>query len=717
MAALPPAAPARRLDLEGLRGIAVLMVVCFHAGLSLFKGAFVAVDVFFVLSGFFLTTTLAKRLATGEELGLSDLYARRVWRLLPALAIVVIATLLSSQIFYAPIDRAYVAQQAVPVSFFGSNIAFAITGVNYFHAGANPLLHTWTLGVEWQLALLLPALIGLLAAYGKQRARDQVSTAADEREVVLRTVFGGVVIVGALSFTTAVIVNEVAPMWAYFGPHTRLWAFSSGAAMAFFAGGGQSVVGATGFRVALAQLTGLAMLFVPAFFYSGTMAYPGLISLVPVGGALLLMGGGSRASETWVGRLLSRPRLSALGSVSFVWYLWHWPMMVLGGVLFPTIGPWGKIAFGFAALWPARWTARVLDGVVREKVMPGVRNGRPLLLATLTSGALVLISLVTMGASNRYVADSAHKQFADARNDYVRADCWANHEQRANGQGWGDDCVLGESASGTVVSVIGDSHAYHWLAALDRLGKARNWRVEPRVMGACPAANLNGLIDGDVARAFSACLRYREASIDAVVKQKPSLVILSHADHYMKGSFDSEFSDYLVSPETWAEANRWTYKKLASAGIRVVVLRDVPLVPFDVPSCLSRREANLLFAGDCTFTPNESFITQARLVQNLAAFGLDIRFVDMNDQVCPMSQCTTMRGGVVLYTDDDHITATFAESLSDVLGQRIDRAVAYGGKSKLENLVGKGADLWLWAQKYRWLIPVNVAPLRFSAEN
>jgi peptidoglycan/LPS O-acetylase OafA/YrhL len=668
MASLPPAAPARRPDIEGLRGLAVLLVVCFHAGLSFFSGAFVAVDVFFVLSGFFLTTTLARRLAAGDELQVGDLYARRVWRLLPALAIVLLATLLSALIFYAPIDRAGVAEKMLPVSLFASNLAFAATGVNYFHAGENPLLHTWTLGVEWQLALLLPALIVGLAAYGRRRAGD--ATPAEAREIVMRTVFGGVAFAGVASFIVATIVNEISPMWAYFGPHTRLWSFAAGAAMSFFVGGGQSVVGTTGWRVGLAQFTGMAMLLGSAFFYNGGMAYPGLIALVPVAGTLLLIGGGDRAPQTRIGRLLSTRALSSLGSISFAWYLWHWPAMVLGAVLFPTIGPWGRFICGLLAIIPARLTQRFVDGTVRDRVMPVVSKSRPLLWAAGVGATLVSISILAASSSRVHVANSEHRVFAAAREDRMPNSCWA----RASENGWGDGCAFGDKASTTTYALLGDSHAEHWLGGLDRAGKERGWRIESYVMGGCPASNFSGLLTGARAERWNQCAEYREATIAAVIASKPTAVILSSSDYYVDLG-DGRFADYRVSEEIWREAQAQTYSRLSRAGIPIVVLRDVPLVPFDVPSCLSRRAAKLLFAGDCTFKPDHDFIGKARSVQNDAARWQNVRFVDMNDVVCPASRCATQRDGLILYADDDHLTASFARSTGGVLGERIDAAL------------------------------------------
>jgi peptidoglycan/LPS O-acetylase OafA/YrhL len=677
----------RRPDLQGLRGLAVLLVVCFHAGLPGFGGAFVAVDVFFVLSGFFLTTTLARRIATGDELAIRDVIAKRVWRLLPAMALVALATLASAMWLYAPIDRAQVADYLRPVAFFAGNLSFAATGVNYFHAGENPYLHTWTLGVEWQLALLLPALVAFLAAYGKRRAGDVPP--AEAREAAMRTVFTGLVIAGAGSFVVATIVNGIAPMWAYFGPHTRLWAFAAGGAMAFFAGGGQSAIG-RGWRIPVLQLLGIAMLFGPAFLYSGTMQYPGLISLVPVGGALLLLGGGTDAGTTFVGRALGMRPLAWLGGVSYAWYLWHWPAMVLAGVLFPGAGPLARMLFGVLAIVPAVFTQRLLAGSVNEYVVTPALRTKPFAWAIATCAVLFGIATMAAASSRAYVANSEHRVFAAARADHMAGSCWARHSETES-RSWGDGCAFGDANSGTTVALLGDSHAEHWLAGLDRAGKERGWRVESYVMGACPAVALSGYVDGDKFPRYAGCLEYRDASIERVIARKPSLVILSNSDYYLSLGH-GEFEDYRVKPDVWADALRRTYKLLTAAGLKVVVIRDVPLVPFDVPSCLSRRAAQLPLATDCTFSPDRVFQTVAHRAQDVAAFGLGVRFVDMNDHVCTNDPCATMRNGMVLYTDDDHITATFAHSLGGVLGERIAAAAAAAGPNTFERITGHALD-------------------------
>ncbi len=470
MASSLPTTPVWRTDLEGLRGLAVLLVVCFHAGFPAWGGAFVAVDVFFVLSGFFLTSTLTRLVVANNGLDLSDVYGKRVWRLMPSMALVLLATLAMTMLLFAPIDRAAVASAMQPVAFFTGNLAMAADGVNYFSAGANPLLHTWTLGVEYQLMLLFPALVMVLAWIGKRRAID--STTDDARRVlVMRTVVSGIALAGVLSFVVSVWMSGSAPAWSYFGPHTRLWAFAAGGVLAFVVGSGQSVF-ASSRSITIAQLVGLAAIIAPSMLYDRSMPYPGAIALVPVTGTVLLLAGGTRAGDTPVGRALSFTALRWIGRVSYAWYLWHWPLMVLGGVLMPTLGPWGRLAWGVLAL-PLAWlTQRYIEQPAHTHLVPRLRTQEPFILTVGASIALMLIANVAERRTTRIVEQSVHRTFAAARADRMEHDCWVSSIEKDPGT----PCAFGNARSHTTFVLLGDSHAEHWLGGLDRAGRERGWR-------------------------------------------------------------------------------------------------------------------------------------------------------------------------------------------------------------------------------------------------
>jgi peptidoglycan/LPS O-acetylase OafA/YrhL len=659
----------RRLDLDGLRGLAVLLVVGFHAGVPGLRGAFVAVDVFFVLSGFFLATTLTRHLATGEEILPAEFAAKRVWRLLPVLVVVLLGTL-ATTLLYAPIDRSGVAQHAIPVSGFAGNLAFAADGVNYFRAGENPFLHTWTLGIELQLALLLPCLVMLFAAWGERRAGE--ASGAERREIVLRTVMFGLGVVGTISFVLAVVINDISPIWAYFGPHTRLWSFCAGALMAFLIGGGQSAVGGSPSRLNVIQFAGLGLLVLPALFYEGTMAYPGVVALAPVAGTLCLLAGGDIAATSLPGRLLASGPAASLGRVSYAWYLWHWPLMVLGGVLMPGIGVGGKLAWGLVGLLAAVLTHRLLERPQVSALLDRAMSGRPLLAAIGVSAGLALLSASAMWSNDRYVGESVHRRYLAARHDDREHGCWGGRDREPTRT----ECAFGDVRSPTRIALIGDSHASHWLGGLEMAGQAHGWRIETHVMGACPAADLRGLLRGAAERLYRDCARFQEETMRRLAAERPRAVLLSNSDNYLQ---DRKGLMHVpgLSEEVWTEGLRRTYARLDQLGIEVLVMRGLPWVPFNVPSCLSRRAAGLPFAAECAFAPDRDFMTRAQRIQDRAASGIDVRFIDMNDMVCgpDARRCRTERSGMILYTDDNHITRTLSRAMARTLGERLEAAL------------------------------------------
>ncbi len=669
--ALPATSSAWRPDIEGLRGLAVLLVVFFHAGVPAFRGAFVAVDVFFVLSGFFLASALIRQLVNHDEIRVRDVCARRVWRLLPAMLVVLLITLLSAMLLYAPIDRAEVARQLIPVVFFGGNLAFATSGVNYFSAGENPLLHTWTLGVEYQLVVCLTALFAGLSFLGRKRAGTDVA-ALERRLIVLRTILVGIVVVGVLSLVASVWLNHTAPMWAYFGPHTRLWAFAAGAAVAFVAGAGQSVFGASTDRISLAQSIGLLTIVVSALLFDRGVPYPGVVALVPVIGAMLLLSGGALAADTPIGRLLSTPVLAWLGRLSFAWYLWHWPLIVLGGVLFPSIGPWGKLACALLGLLLAIATDRFVEQPARGWLAPRLLDGHPLVYALAACTIVMAIAHGAASRAGRVVNTTAHRTFAAAREDRMDHGCWAGRGQPRSAAA----CTFGAATSSTTtLALLGDSHAEHWLGSLDVAGRANQWQVAVQVMGGCPVADLRRLANAATQQRLSECSRFLETMTTRIIADRPRAVLLSNFDAYLRAPGGDQ-REYQVDERTWTEGLRRTYQRFSRAGIPVIVMRGTPRVPFDVPSCLSRRAERLPFATDCQFVPNHTFMVRARRAQDIAARGLDVSFIDMNDVVCPTNPCTTQRGPLVVFTDDNHLTATFSRSVGSVLGQRLSGVLA-----------------------------------------
>jgi peptidoglycan/LPS O-acetylase OafA/YrhL len=686
---MPTSRAPFRPDLEALRGLAVLLVVAYHAGVPALAGGFVGVDVFFVLSGYFTTRLLVREYAATGTVDLAAFYGRRALRLLPALLVVVVATLAAVWTLYAPIDRAEVASTARSVVFGTANHAFARRSVDYFGGADSPFLHTWSLAVEQQVSLFWPLLFLALAALGGWRAASSRGApgAADESSRrasgLLRGVGIGLAVTGALSLIAAVWLTRVAQSWAFFGTPARFWEFAVGGllALALPAGAAAADARPAGTRGAgwWLQAVGLLVVAAAALSYDRATPYPGTAALLPVFGAAAVVAGGVHGRGVLAAGGRGVGVLGWFGRISYGWYLWHWPMVVTGAVLSPAIGVWGRVAWSVAALVPAwlthRWVERPLRTARGDAASPAFWWPAAVLAGCV---AVALGASVLRGAAERRVARPDQRAIAAARDDRMRHECWVADPATAATDG----CVFGDPRATTTVALFGDSHAEHWLAALDSLGRARGWRVVLLVKGGCPVADAPELIQGRSARRGRDCASHRERAVQRLIALRPAVAVLSSYDEYVARDGDAiRASEGRVSPSAWGRGLRRTYARLAGAGVPVVVIRGTPQPHFDVPTCLSRRADALPFARPCVYARDAALHRAARAAQlaavrDVAARGLPVRAIDMTDQVCPTASCGVVRQGRVVFTDDNHLAASFTRSLAGVLGARLDRAVA-----------------------------------------
>ncbi|HEY8581046.1 MAG TPA: acyltransferase, partial [Beijerinckiaceae bacterium] len=307
-AAKPHAAVAYRPDIDGLRAIAVLAVVIFHARLGVLPGGFVGVDVFFVISGYLIASIILKEEAEGR-FSLARFYERRIRRIFPALFVVVAASAALGALVLTPIDYVAFGRSAVAALAFYSNIYFN-RQAGYFapDAETQPLLHTWSLGVEEQFYVVAPfVLLALQRRAGRWRGP------------IFAALF-------AASLGVSAWGVEREAQWAFYLPHARAFELMCGVALAM---GLVPAVRDRNMREALAAL-GMALILGPILLFSAATPFPGFAALAPALGTALLIHTSTPDDRTQIGAVLARRPMVFVGKISYSFYLWHWPLLAFG---------------------------------------------------------------------------------------------------------------------------------------------------------------------------------------------------------------------------------------------------------------------------------------------------------------------------------------------------------------------------------------------------
>jgi len=636
--------------------VAILFVVAFHAGVWWLAGGFVGVDVFFVLSGYLISGLLARELASSGDVDLTTFYARRAQRLLPALIAVLLATLAIALLFFAPIDQRAIASDARAVALHYGNVLFARNAVDYHASAENPFLHTWSLAVEEQFYIIWPL---LFLAVARLWTDDQREKKTNKRLVTM------MLVAGALSFVASLWITGRSQPWAFFGMPTRVWEFAIG---------GVAAVALTRRELSsrtagLLQGAGLGVILFSALSYSEVTPYPGIAATLPAVGTTALLVAGPWAPMSLVTRLLSNRVLRWFGRLSYSWYLWHWPLVGLGAVLDWNIGVYGRLGWSLLALVLAVLTYKFVETPFREAKRYKDRPHVAMTIGLGVSAAMLLVAFMSMGLAARRASSPAQRAIAFARNDGMEHDCWGSILENATAP-----CEFGDRASRTVVFLMGDSHAEHWLPAIDRIGRERGWKIIATIKPGCPVADVPELMNARLKRAYNECTSWRRATLRRIIAARPAAVILSTYNGYV--ATDRDRSPWRVTPASWRDGLRRTYSVVTSAGIRAIALRDVPEVPFDAPSCLSRRAARAPFARECEYDRASSLSPAAIAAQNDAARGLArIAIVDMTDRVCSTPRCSVVQRGHIVFRDDDHLTAAFSRAEAAALGERIVAAL------------------------------------------
>ncbi len=704
----PRAGIAFRPDVEGLRAIAILAVVGYHAGLPFLPGGFVGVDVFFVISGFLITGLLVAEISSTGRISLARFWARRARRLLPAATLVLGVVALASFVMIPALDHASVGLDIVASALYVANMRYAVQATDYLASDSapSPVLHFWSLGVEEQFYVVWPLLIlGLLALEVRRRTATGRTLPRSHLAVALSGL-------GVVSFLLSLRLTDRVQPWAFFGMPTRAWEFAIGGLLAI--GATQLVRLPAAARAALGW-AGAAVLLGSVVLLDEDVPYPGTAALWPVLGtaAVIAAGAAARPHPGGVPGLLSTWPMRAVGRLSYSWYLWHWPFLVLAASVLGPLGTPTKVLLVLLALLPSALAYRFVERPLHHLPSLVASTRRSLLVGGALSAAAALAGLALVVAPGGGSAAAAITASAGADEQTGRGVASAPTTKPSPsssapsskptpsaapvvwptgaltpspGRARGDlpaiygngchlqgsavsipgDCAFGDTSASTTVVMLGDSHAAQWFPALDALGKQHGFRLLARTKAGCPAPDVS-IFSRSLKRLNDECDTWRQQELAEIARIKPALVVAAgtRTDSLVDRSTGSKI-DGAKAPGEWQAGWTRTLRALSKAGVPVAVVRDTPWPGSDVAVCVSKHTSN---PSACDV--GRDALDDPRYDVGAVKGITGAHAVDLSDVVCDADRCPATRGKYLVYRDSNHLTATFATALAPYLYRQL----------------------------------------------
>ena len=666
------AEPSRFIPhVQGLRAIAVLLVVLYHFWPGRLPGGYVGVDVFFVISGFLITGHLMREIDATGGVRLAQFWARRARRLLPASLLVLLFCALCVMSPYLMPTSALPGEvrEILASTFYVENWYLALNSADYLNHAGSPttVQHYWSLSLEEQFYVMWPLLMLLAAWIAVKWARGR------RRQVVVLTLG----IVSIASFVFCVVFTLTNPAPAYFVTFGRMWEFGLGAMIA--------LVPALRVRNAWASFVlgwgGILALVYTAFRFDAQTPFPGYAALLPALGAAAIIAASNTDRWWYPTRILSVRPAQFVGDISYSLYLWHWPLIIIA----PSVPFWGLSIYHRVALlaicFVLAWlTKRFVEDPVRRWKVLTRRPARVTLWASLaamvvvagTAGAAWAVNApayqrgveaiqelradppACFGAASVLDPSCADTDFGDT---ILPAPGFAGVDQPADEQCFMQlndarayECEFGsDAADAPRIALIGDSHAYQLLSTFQRMADENGWHLITFFKGACP---WNTTPISSAGAFGAACGEWREAvgekladlDLDAVFTA--SLATTPFSSTGYDSSFDAAVTGY---------RNAW--KQFTDRGIPVVTVVDNPTWETDPNKCLRTRDA-----AECTGARAE--VLHEDPVKTAATGTEGVSLLDFTDVYCDDTTCFPVVGGANIYRDQDHLTVTFVDTLA-----------------------------------------------------
>ncbi len=663
----PAAAPRRfRPEIQGLRSLAVLMVVTYHVFLDRVSGG---VDIFLMISAFLLTLSFTRKVEEGRPLALGRHWLHRFKRLMPAAAVTIAGTLAAAWLWLPPSRWAAVLDQAWASVLYVQNWLLATTAVDYYASDdslASPLQHFWSLSIQGQVFLLWP----LVLAGGAWLSRR----CGWRYRAVLAVAFG---LVFAASLAFSIYETATSQAFAYFDTRARLWEFAAGSLLAL----ALPYLRAPRPLGVVLGWTGVVAMLACGLVLPVGQSFPGSVALWPIGAAALVIVAGQTGSRLGADRLLSTRPLVGMGNVSYALYLVHWPILT---VYLAVIGEArASLGAGLAIIGASVVAAYLLTHLVETPLRRAAwTEARRWRMAAVVAACLAVVAVpaaawqagIARTAQAAGVSGAATNPGALTLRTGVAGDAsapvlplatqldqqWVNLDHQCQGRFAPSDPILeqceqtqvaGEPSK--VVVVVGNSHAEQWMAALEPVARERNWQLVALLKGGCAFGEPTDPGQSDF------CAGWLAAAKDYVLGVQPDAVFTVATAAAASAPDERQVTGY-----------EQVVRELTGRGIEVVGVRDNPRFTHNMYQCVEDRGA-----AACE-VPLEQALAPANPALPLATIP-GLHLVDLTDRLCPDGVCRPVIGNVHVYLDDNHLTADYSATLAADMRDRLLAATGW----------------------------------------
>jgi peptidoglycan/LPS O-acetylase OafA/YrhL len=659
-----------RPEIQGVRALGALLVATFHIWFGRVSGG---VDVFFVVSGYLILGSLLRQAEKTGRIDLIGFAYRLSKRLLPAALFVILATLVAAWLWLPQTRWEFVIKESIASTLYLENWKLIRQAVDYLAREElpSPFQHYWAISIQGQFYVVFG--VGLAIYLYLSR---KVLGRAWNPVILICAIFAG-------SLAYSVWLTKVDQTTAYFSTSTRLWEFALGGILAAIL---PRLSLNYGTRLALGWIGFLAILSCGALLQVATV-FPGYAALWPTLGACCVIAAGRTGSRLGADAILASRPLAYIGDISYSLYLWHWPVLIFYRAIFNEVE--AGLAAGLAILALSLLLSAATQRFIEQPFINldrATANPWPWLLQAAAAG---IATLLVAGGWYGYVAKVKHDEIAALLDPathpgalaFDRPGTFAGTAIRPGPLWVRDDkpvayddgchqslesrklvtCVYGDKDATTSVAIVGGSHSLMWLPAFQEIAARRELKIITMTKSSCL---FSSAYVGGYAEFKQECAAWNKQALAKLLEMKPRAVFTTAT----RGAGSEE-----TIPQAYVD--RW--RALADAGIQVIAIRDTPRMMFDTAECVEIEGAE---AAACS-RPRKSMLADINPIETAGNLPRNVHYIDLSRFFCNDEACPPVAGNVLIYSDTNHMSATYARTLSPALEEAVFAALQATAKA------------------------------------